>query len=593
MISLKFVVSFLLSLYLFSMLIAFQMATTPKVLSESTESFSLFKGNLLPFSHLNSKPALEFRDPSLAYKILTLLDVYKPVDDSYFGGRTSFFRNYSYPLFGLRSDESYCEKNRANFVNHPESVFEEKNVILEFTKESLMRNIVLPPIGNDVQPNVGNEFSKVRNIKPIYDLKPNANIFFSPNPFYATKSIGQQFSCLAQESSHIPGASTLARKDLVAETAVKYMEQYKDRPQCLNYDKFFPHTMFLYNKEDCIQFFNILESAQYKQLKRDRSIIYIRKIGAGAHSGTGVQPVNDEEELTLKKTFNNGQLCGEVKTNFIIQHYVHNPLLLNGNKFDFRMYMLVASTNPLMAYYHDGFLRVSLAAYDVKSNDKKVFLTNLALSNDIYDDAKAGNLYKGMDEEGLKNAQQWNFDRLQAYLLENEVISDPDWLNNYLRPEFKKAMIHLVRQSAENLFENSSLYSLYGVDFMLDEDLNLWFIEANAGPAFKGYSRPMEKFIVKMLRDHFEIVHGLLKSRMKRVVEYVNELIDEGGIGKTQAGGIIIADLNQKRQEFQEVIKNKFEEEYEPSASNGFSKIVDAHYPGAKMYQGYISEECL
>ena len=427
----------------------------------------------------------------------------------------------------------------------------------------------------------------------MYDLKPDVNIFFSPNPFYAAKSIGEQFSCLAQESSHIPGASTLARKDLVAETAVKYMKLYKDRPQCLNNDKFFPHTMFLYNKEDCVQFFNILESAQYKQLKDDRRIIYIRKIGAGAHSGTGVQPVNDEEELTLKKTFNNGLLCGQVKTNFIIQHYVHNPLLLNGNKFDFRMYMLVASTNPLMAYYHDGFLRVSLAAYDVKSNDKKVFLTNLALSNDIYDEAKAGNLYQGMDEEGLKNAQQWNFDRLQAYLLENKVITDSNWLNNYLRPEFKKAMIHLVRQSADSFFENSSLYSLYGVDFMLDEDLNLWFIEANAGPAFKGYSRPMEKFIVKMLQDHFEIVHGLLKSRMKRVVQYVNEIIDDGETGITQAGGVIIADLNQKRQEFQELIKNKFEDEYEPSESNGFSKIVDAHYTGAKMYQGYISEECL
>ena len=31
--------------------------------------------------------------------------------------------------------------------------------------------------------------------------------------------------------------------------------------------------------------------------------------------------------------------------------------------------MLVASTNPTIVYYHDGFLRVSLKSYDKKSND--------------------------------------------------------------------------------------------------------------------------------------------------------------------------------------------------------------------------------
>ena len=35
------------------------------------------------------------------------------------------------------------------------------------------------------------------------------------------------------------------------------------------------------------------------------------------------------------------------------------------------MYMLIASVDPLIVYYHDGFLRVSLTVYDKNSNDVK------------------------------------------------------------------------------------------------------------------------------------------------------------------------------------------------------------------------------
>lgn len=36
-----------------------------------------------------------------------------------------------------------------------------------------------------------------------------------------------------------------------------------------------------------------------------------------------------------------------------------NPLLINNYKFDFKLYMLVASTDPLIIYYHDGYLRLA------------------------------------------------------------------------------------------------------------------------------------------------------------------------------------------------------------------------------------------
>ena len=42
----------------------------------------------------------------------------------------------------------------------------------------------------------------------------------------------------------------------------------------------------------------------------------------------------------------------------IVQSYIPNPLLIHGYKFDFRLYVLVTSINPLRVYlYKDGMVR--------------------------------------------------------------------------------------------------------------------------------------------------------------------------------------------------------------------------------------------
>lgn len=54
----------------------------------------------------------------------------------------------------------------------------------------------------------------------------------------------------------------------------------------------------------------------------------------------------------------------------VISKYIGNPLLINGLKFDLRLYVLVTSFDPLKIYiYNDGLVRFASEPYDI-SNSK-------------------------------------------------------------------------------------------------------------------------------------------------------------------------------------------------------------------------------
>ena len=78
-------------------------------------------------------------------------------------------------------------------------------------------------------------------------------------------------------------------------------------------------------------------------------------------------------------------------TSYVVQRYIPNPYLLDGLKFDLRLYVLVTSCHPLTIFWHkEGIARFATQPYSIKAGKggempDKAHLTNYAINKDAAD----------------------------------------------------------------------------------------------------------------------------------------------------------------------------------------------------------------
>jgi len=213
-------------------------------------------------------------------------------------------------------------------------------------------------------------------------------------------------------------------------------------------------------------------------------------------------------------------------------------------------------------------------------------LTNTHLSKDIFAEVTENNqTLHGMNEEELRNYQMWTFERLHDYLYQTGKVKDPKWLDNYLRPKFREAFVHILKMTAHAFWKGSNVYEMFGLDFMLDDELNLWFIECNSSPQLIGTNDYKTEFLVKMLRDLFEIQYAYYKSRMSRFMTVLKGLQEDSRKGTP--------DYSKWRVAYAEAAKNRLEPEYKISSKNSFVKIIDLNLSGPEAYFGNLRDECV
>ena len=125
-----------------------------------------------------------------------------------------------------------------------------------------------------------------------------------------------------------------------------------------------------------------------KEKQRSENTIMIVK-PSEASQGRGIFFINDYEKLRegLGLDHNGQPKSKQGLGSYVVQRYVKNPYLLDGLKFDLRLYVLVTSCQPLTIFWHrEGIARFATEKYEISNKGKEMpnnaHLTNYAVNKD-------------------------------------------------------------------------------------------------------------------------------------------------------------------------------------------------------------------
>lgn len=71
-----------------------------------------------------------------------------------------------------------------------------------------------------------------------------------------------------------------------------------------------PESYRLYNKEECLAFFEFLKGDEYKKIIEESGLGFIMKAGRDVHRGEGIEIMTPDVEERYMKTYDSGRKCG-------------------------------------------------------------------------------------------------------------------------------------------------------------------------------------------------------------------------------------------------------------------------------------------
>ncbi|XP_055839071.1 tubulin monoglutamylase TTLL4 isoform X2 [Episyrphus balteatus] len=258
-----------------------------------------------------------------------------------------------------------------------------------------------------------------------------------------------------QKFNHMPGSFRIGRKDSMWKNLRSNMTKHGKSEF-----GFMQKTYILPDEVDALK--KIWPRAAAQSTK------WIVKPPASAR-GTGISVVNKWSQIPKDKPV-------------VVQKYIEKPLLINENKFDLRLYVLVTSINPLRIYmYKNGLARFASVKYssDLESlNDRCMHLTNYSIN-------KLSENYAKNEDINACQGHKWTLQSLWSYLEKRKVDTKRLWAT--LRNLAIKSLISgegcLNRMYRQNVNSRYNCYELFGFDVLLDEDLVPWLLEINISPS--------------------------------------------------------------------------------------------------------------
>ena len=166
----------------------------------------------------------------------------------------------------------------------------------------------------------------------------------------------------------------------------------------------------------------------------------------------------------------------------VIQRYVPNPLLVDGFKFDLRLYVLVTSFQPLEAYlYKEGFGRFATATYSLEPEHRHnlfAHLTNSSIQKDRPDAADGTSAASNVPSLNAKDGGT----KVALSQLKRQLASAGVDVNT-LWSRIVDVVLRSLYAVQEAIPSEPNSFELFGYDILIDDELKPWLIEVNASPS--------------------------------------------------------------------------------------------------------------
>ncbi len=202
--------------------------------------------------------------------------------------------------------------------------------------------------------------------------------------------------------------------------------------------------------------------------------------------------------------------CEAEQFRLVAQQYVRHPMLIQGRKFDIRMWALVTSFNPLVWWaWDDYYLRFATAPYTSASLGSKDYAA-AHLTNHCVQEAVEG--YGETIE-----ANMWSRQQFIHHLANDETcsgnLSRAEVREAALRAKMNELLTTALTSVSDVVEQRSASFELFGFDVLLDDRQQPWLLEANSSPSMARDAAPLRRMVDKGLEDLVAVVIDLYHAQ--------------------------------------------------------------------------------
>jgi hypothetical protein len=229
-------------------------------------------------------------------------------------------------------------------------------------------------------------------------------------------------------------------------------------------------------------------------IKMADSLPRVQKLVKKFYEGISKEYTNEDEEL-LSMPYNivteddkKKLIINKYRTNsVIVQKYIEKPLLYRGRKFDIRIWTMITHKSQVFVF-KEGHLKTSSVPYDINLTNSYVHITNYSIQkyNDNFSKFEYGN--------------EVYFQDFQNYI---DECGKPINVRKDIFSKIKEIIEITCRSVFNKINPNNrkNCFEIFGYDFIMDIDYNVFLLEVNTNPGLEESSPLIKTLVPRMLDD--------------------------------------------------------------------------------------------